>query len=106
MRGFVFSIDMLYGAAIIVFFFAILSSVPTSVSIPQHQMLQLQAKDAALAWFYSSPDPDPLLMDACPLSGDQFCACDTAFRPRVTTNPLSYSTLSDWSVQTVCVVSP
>jgi len=106
MRGFVFSIDMLYGAAIIVLFFSILVSVPTSVTIPQHQMLQLQAKDAAMAWFYSSPGPDPLLVDDCPSSGDQFCACDVAFRPNVTTSPLDYSASSDWSVQTVCVVSP
>lgn len=102
-RGFVFSLDVVMGgiAVILMLLFLAHSIQPTSPN--SHVLLQVQAKDAALAWFYSSPtstgDPSPPL--------NKQYACDTAFRMHVTTEPIDIPFDSaDWVVQKVCVVAP
>lgn len=109
MRGFAFSVDMLYGTLIVVLLFSILIHAAKPVEIPQQSLLQIQAKDAVLVWFYSTPNQynnPPNILTACPLNNTKPCACDTGFRPRVTTSILNPSLSGSWVSQQVCVVSP
>lgn len=105
MRGFIFTIDMVYGAIIVILLFSLLVHASKPSFAPQQQILQIQAKDAVVEWFYSSPDADGALPSTC---GSLFkpCACDIGFRPRVTTVPLDPFVPSDWVEQMVCVGSP
>ena len=103
MRGFVFSIDVVFGAIAVILMLFFLSQSVQPVTPNPHVLLQLQAKDAALAWFYSSPTstPPPIIP-----AGKQY-ACDTAFRMSVTPDFMDTSfSPTDWVVQKVCVVSP
>lgn len=112
MRGFVFTIDMLYGALVVVMLFSILLNASKPAEIPTQALLQMQAKDAVMNWFYSTPDADPSLVSQCPVitsatpSPAPSCACDIGFRPKVTTTFSPPNAGSSWVSQTVCVVSP
>ncbi len=101
MRGFVFTIDMVYGAIAIVLLFSILIHANQPSFSPQHQILQIQAKDAVMNWFYGGVPGS----DKCPAVSSA-CACDTGFRPRVTSDPLSPSLPSSWVQKEVCVGAP
>ncbi len=99
-RGFIFTVDMIFGALVVVLLVSILlnSSRPP---IPLTQtFLQIQAKDASMAWFYGAPPSDP----SNPF--DKPTACDFAFRPNVTTVPLDPSSALSWIYQQNCVVLP
>ncbi len=100
-RGFVFSVDMVYGAIVVVLLFSLLIHASKPMYSPAQQLLQIQAKDAVVAWFYGGPDGS----SSCSASLKS-CACDIGFRPLVTTTPLDPTDQFDWAVQTVCVESP
>jgi|GEM_PF-6775309 len=110
MRGFVFTVDMLYGALVVVLLFSILINTQSSSYTLQVALLQIQAKDRVMEWFYSTPDAyavyPPGLSGLCDAAGDKLCSCDTAFRPMVTTAELNPSLPGSWVRQTICVVSP
>lgn len=112
MRGFAFSVDMLYGVIVVVLLFSILTNAIQPAAVSQNVFLFIQAKDAAMDWFYRTPVADSALLSQCP-SDDGLpstflkpCACDSAFRPAVTTSLLDPSDPSSWVTQTVCVVAP
>lgn len=101
MRGFVFTIDMVYGAIAIVLLFSILIHSNQPSFSPQYQLLQIQAKDAVMNWFYGGAPG----ANACPAVSSA-CACDTGFRPRVTSDPLLPNVNNSWVSQQVCVGAP
>ncbi len=101
MRGFIFTIDMVYGAVVVILLFSLMIHASKPPFFPQQQLLQIQAKDQVLAWFYGAAPG----LDQCGASF-KACACDTGFRPAVTTAPLSPNALGSWVSRTVCVESP
>ena len=110
MRGFAFTVDMLYGALVVLLLFSILINTQSNSYAPQMTLLQIQAKGRVMEWFYSTPDRyvtyPPGLAGSCPSSGDKLCSCDLAFRPRVTTTFSPPNNAGSWVSQTICVVSP
>mgnify|MGYP001561774019 FL=1 len=99
MRGFVFSIDVVMGVIAVILMLLFLSQSIQPVTPNPHVMLQLQAKDAALAWFYGA-------LYVPPDTTNKSYACDIAFRPVVGTVPLDPALGSSWVSQETCVVSP
>ena len=110
MRGFAFTVDMLFGALVVILLFSILIHAAKPTNVPQQALLQIQAKDAVMVWFYSTPDaytfPPSGYRLSCPSVGVSSCACDTAFRPNVTTSYQDPTISTSWIVQQVCVVTP
>ncbi|MDP2666991.1 MAG: hypothetical protein Q8P05_05835 [Candidatus Diapherotrites archaeon] len=99
-KGFIFTIDMVFAALLVILLLVIISTslnpLPSKLSVS----LELEARDAAIAWFYGDPTPNPTI----PPNAEY--ACDVAFRPIVTTNLLNPSDSSSWDSMTRCVVAP
>lgn len=103
MRGFAFSIDMVFGALLVILLVSLFSQTLHPSIVDSYTPLQIRAKDAAMEWFYSHPDAqiNPSIPPGTPH------ACSIGFRPRVdSTAVLSPSDSSDWVFQTECVTAP
>ncbi len=112
MRGFVFTIDMLYGALAALLLLSLFSQAFQHPPISKYTLLQIQAKDKVIEWFYTSPttvslpqceQPNPPAPPICP---DKAFSCDFGFRPKVTTTFLDPTLSSSWVYQVQCAVEP
>lgn len=97
---------MIYGAAVVIFMLSILIHATKPTMAPQQQLLQIQAKDAVMEWFYSSPVAVGTLATSCSAASFKPCACSSSFRPQVTTVLLDPAASGAWVEQKVCVESP
>jgi hypothetical protein len=103
MKGFIFTMDMMYGILSVVLLLSILvsiSSVPPQEDIYQYQ---IQARDSSLLWALTGENPDNLPES---IPAGEIGACDIGFRRVADINSI-YSPGSDasWEVKTFCAHS-
>ena len=100
MRGFVFSLDMALAAVGVLLLLSILIQGVDFPTPSGQTMGRIVAKDATLAWLYTNTP------SALPTPAPSQYACDTGFRPQISTAPLNPNVSTDWVIQENCVVIP
>lgn len=89
--------DVIFASLLVILLISTIASIsnaPASSDIT----LQLDAKDATFAWFFSGVVSNPVIVPP------QEYACDFGFRPTVTTQLLLPNLSSSWVKQVNCVV--
>ncbi|QQR92640.1 MAG: hypothetical protein IPJ89_00130 [Candidatus Iainarchaeum archaeon] len=103
MRGFIFSLDMVFAAVVIMAALVLigfaLQHAPGSPSIASAD-LALHAKDNALMRAFGGGATPPV-----PLTADAF-ACATAFKRVSTTMMQDPSSIGSWTITKSCAVGP
>ena len=100
MRGFVFTLEMMYGVLVVAFFFTIVVSIIQPQETLSFSSLQIRAKDATMEWFFTGNYTNPLTPPNVEF------ACDLGFRPVVTTAMQDPLLTDNWSSKVNCVVRP
>ena len=99
MRGFIFTMDVIFASLLVILTLIALSTTTNSASTSDIT-LQLAAKDATFAWFFGGVISNPTIVPP------QEYACDVGFRPIITTQLLDPASSNSWVQQKSCVVKP